>query len=120
MDATPAAKPSPCELSIDRPGEDALVLKFAGNWRIGEDLPSVNKVLKQIDSNPGVKRISFDTRGLTGWDSSLLTFLIKVLDQCKKNQIHTDSEALPKGVKRLLALASAVPEREGARKVSTR
>jgi phospholipid/cholesterol/gamma-HCH transport system permease protein len=120
MNTTPAAKPSTCEISIDRPGEDALVLQFAGNWRIGEDLPPVDKVLKQIDSNSGVKRISFDTRGLTGWDSSLLTFLIKVLDQCKKNQIHTDSEALPQGVKRLLALASAVPEREGARKVSTR
>ena len=80
MNTTPAAKPSTCELSIDRPGEDALVLQFAGNWRIGEDLPPVDKVLKQIDSNSGVKRISFDTRGLTGWDSGLLTFLIKVVD----------------------------------------
>ena len=120
MNTTQAAKPSPCEISIDRSGEDALALKFVGNWRIGEDLPPVDKVLKQIDSTSGVKRISFHTQGLTGWDSGLLTFLIKVLDQCKKNQIHTDSEALPKGVKRLLALASAVPEREGARKVSTR
>ncbi len=54
MNTAPAAKPSPCELSIDRPGEDVLVLQFAGNWRIGEDLPPVDKVLKQIDSNPGL------------------------------------------------------------------
>ena len=120
MDTTTAARPSPCELSIDRPSEDALVLKFVGNWRIGEDLPPVDKVLKQIDANSGVKHLYFDTQGLTGWDSGLLTFLIKVIDHSKNNKIHIDRETLPEGVKRLLALASAVPERKGARKVSTR
>jgi phospholipid/cholesterol/gamma-HCH transport system permease protein len=45
-----------------------------------------------------------------------LTFLIKVIDQCSQNRIEIDKEGLPEGVRRLLSLAFAVPERKGARR----
>jgi len=38
--------------------------------------------------------------------------LIKIIDQGSRNQITTDREGLPKGVRRLLELASAVPEKK--------
>jgi phospholipid/cholesterol/gamma-HCH transport system permease protein len=60
--------------------------------------------------------VGFDTRELKGWDTSLLTFLIKVRDFCAEKKIQVDSEGLPEGSRRLLKLASAVPERKGARK----
>jgi phospholipid/cholesterol/gamma-HCH transport system permease protein len=50
----------------------------------------------------------------------LLTFLIKINDYCSKNNIAFDKDGLPDGVKKLLALATAVPERKGARKKSVR
>jgi phospholipid/cholesterol/gamma-HCH transport system permease protein len=53
---------------------------------------------------------------LKNWDSGLLTFLIKVKEFCSRNEIQFETEGLPEGARRLLKLATAVPEREGARK----
>jgi phospholipid/cholesterol/gamma-HCH transport system permease protein len=63
-----------------------------------------------------VRSVAFETRGLSGWDSSLLIFLIGVKRICAEKGIEVDLEGLPHGVRRLLKLASAVPERVGARK----
>ena len=63
-----------------------------------------------------VRSVAFETRGLSGWDSSLLIFLIGVKRLCAEKGIEVDLEGLPHGVRRLLKLAAAVPEREGARK----
>jgi phospholipid/cholesterol/gamma-HCH transport system permease protein len=65
-----------------------------------------------VESAPGVRRIAFDTTGITAWDSALLVFLSKLIAQNEKGQIETDRSGIPEGVKRLLALAGAVPERK--------
>jgi phospholipid/cholesterol/gamma-HCH transport system permease protein len=101
-----------CELSFSLPTDDTLRVRLTGNWIIGNELPSANEVQKQVESGPQIKRITFDTQELTKWDSALLTFLIKIIDQGSGNQIITDREGLPKGVRRLLELASAVPEKK--------
>jgi len=104
-----------CELNLSRPTEDTLLLRLGGNWRIGQKLPSADEVRKELESGPQVKRLAFDSKQLTGWDSGLLTFLINTRDLCLQRKIHLDSEGLPDGAKRLLALASAVPEVKDAR-----
>lgn len=101
-----------CELSFSLPTDDTLHVRLTGNWIIENELPSANEVQKQVESGPQIKRITFDTQELTKWDSALLTFLIKIIDQGSRNQITTDREGLPKGVRRLLELASAVPEKK--------
>lgn len=111
---------SPTELSFSRPTQDTLLIRLAGNWRMGQALPSVDDIQRQVDSGPPVQRLSFDTRDLVSWDSGLLTFLIKVMDQCSQRQILADSHGLPDGVNRLIKLASAVPEKEDARKAAVR
>jgi phospholipid/cholesterol/gamma-HCH transport system permease protein len=73
-------------------------------------------VEKALESAKGVRRISFDTRDLGGWDSGFLTFLIKIFETCSKAKVEVDKEGLPEGVRRLIDLATAVPERAGARK----
>jgi phospholipid/cholesterol/gamma-HCH transport system permease protein len=77
-------------------------------------------VLQQLDATPRVQRLAFDARDLTAWDSGLLTFLRQVITQSTQRQIVVDQHGLPEGVQRLLALAAAVPEREGARRSGTR
>ncbi|MCK5421188.1 MAG: hypothetical protein KAJ08_03445, partial [Deltaproteobacteria bacterium] len=101
-----------CELNFSLLTDDTLRVRLTGNWIIGNELPSANEVQKQVESGPQIKRITFDTQELTEWDSALLTFLIKIIDQGFRNQITTDREGLPKGVRRLLELASAVPEKK--------
>ncbi|HWU40027.1 MAG TPA: ABC transporter permease, partial [Candidatus Acidoferrum sp.] len=65
-------------------------------------------------SNPGIRRMTFEAHGITSWDSGLLTFLGKVIAENDRHQIETDRSGLPEGVRRLLALATAVPARKDA------
>ena len=111
---------APGEISFSRPTEDTLLVRLAGDWTIKEELPAVEEVQKQADSGPPVQHITFDTQDLGRWDSGLITFLIKVFDQFSQSQIDTDKEGLPDGVRRLLDLAAAVPEKKDARKEAVR
>ena len=70
----------PCEISYSRPTENTLLVRLAGPWEIGQSLPSADEVQKQIESGAPVQRLTFDTQDLTGWDSGLLTFLIRTID----------------------------------------
>jgi phospholipid/cholesterol/gamma-HCH transport system permease protein len=109
-----------CALSFDRPADDTLLVRLKGSWTIGQKLPSTGEVQSQVESNAGLKRIAFDARELSGWDSGLLSFLTKIIHQYTDSNITVNNEGLPEGVKKLLALASAVPERKGARKEAVR
>jgi phospholipid/cholesterol/gamma-HCH transport system permease protein len=102
------------ELSFDHGGEATLVIRLAGPWRLQRNLPSPSAVQREIEAAPA-RRATFDAAQLTAWDSSLLTFLLKVSDLCRQRDIQVERDGLPSGVRRLLALAEAVPERTGAR-----
>ncbi len=102
-------------LRVAQPASDTILVALSGSWRLAESLPSPAEVLRQMDATPGVRRMVFETQGVTGWDSGLLTFLGKIVAENDRRRIDTDRNGLPEGVRRLLALASAVPEREDAR-----
>jgi len=110
----------PCEIYFHQPGDDTLLVGLKGKWTIGEKIPAADAVQQQINSHRSIRQITFDTAQLSGWDSALLTFLVKVTDQTQKSSIEFDDGGLPQGVKSLLHLASAVPERKGARKETVR
>jgi phospholipid/cholesterol/gamma-HCH transport system permease protein len=109
-----------CEMHFSRPTDDMLLIRLGGSWTIGNVIPSADEVRKQLESSPKVKRISFDTNELKAWDSGLLTFLVKVIKHCSTLGMDIDREGLPQGVKRLLALASAVPEKKDVGKETGR
>jgi phospholipid/cholesterol/gamma-HCH transport system permease protein len=101
------------QFSVVRTGNSTLLIRASQKWHLDRSMPSANSVLREIEAG-GVRRVAFDTSGLTSWDSSLITFLIAVADLCRASRVELDSSALPPGAKRLLALTEAVPEREGA------
>ena len=111
---------APGEMNFSRPIDDTLLVRLAGDWTIAEGIPSVEEVQKQADSGPPVQRIAFDTQDLGRWDSGLITFLIKLFEQSSQSQIDTSREGLPDGVRRLLDLAAAVPEKKDAHKEAVR
>lgn len=114
------AAATPGEMNFSRPIDDTLLVRLAGDWTIAEGIPSVEEVQKQADSGPPVQRIAFDTQDLGRWDSGLITFLIKLFEQSSQSQIDTNREGLPEGVRRLLDLAAAVPEKKDAHKEAVR
>jgi len=107
-------------IGSDRPVTEILRVKITGIWKIGTKTPSASQVQNKIESVGSIRRVGFYTENLTYWDSSLLTFLIKISDYCTHKDLAFEKDGLPKGVQKLIALATAVPERKGARKESTR
>jgi phospholipid/cholesterol/gamma-HCH transport system permease protein len=108
------------ELSFNRSSAGILRIHISGDWKLGNALPQASEVQKELESGSKVHKVSLDTQGLRGWDSGLLTFIVKVIDYCTQNNISVDREGLPQGVRRLLDLASTVPERKGARREAKR
>ena len=107
-------------LDFNRPYDGVLLVRLKGIWKIVHPLPSADVVERQLTTGPHVEQVSFDTSELTDWDSGLLTFLMKIKEFCSQNKIRLETNGLPEGVRRLLRLASAIPEMKGAGKVSVR
>src|SRR5690348_15401009 len=112
---TPAPIPEPPALRFQKPNADTLCVGLVGTWTIQRELPVISGVTRQVESSPQVRRLTFDTRGLQAWDSTLLPFLLKCVALCNQRQLDCDLSSLPEGIQRLLHLATAVPERSGAR-----
>jgi phospholipid/cholesterol/gamma-HCH transport system permease protein len=91
-----------------------LSLILSGRWKIDAATPSADEALQQAGSTPGITRIAADTRQVAAWDSTLITFLLKIQDHCTRKGLTFDSGPLPEGIQGLLKLATAVPAREGA------
>ena len=106
-----------CELSFGRSDDKTLLINLSGNWTLKTKRPSADVVKKEM-AKGAAARIAFNTTGVTDWDSGLLVFLGRVIDLGSKQGISVDKNGLPDGAKKLLDLAAAVPEKEGARKKS--
>ncbi len=91
---------------------DRLVLHLSGVWKLGNGIPDIKDIEKSATAETGCKSLSFDTSKVNGWDSGLMTFLIKVLRFCQANGYRFDQDSLPEDLSRLLTLSQAVPEKE--------
>ena len=95
------------EMQVSRPTEDTLLVRLSGTWTLRSDRPRVAELQRQLDAEPGVQHLIFDTQGLTAWDSGLLTFIRNMEELCRSHQIAIDHSNLPDGIRRLLDLAAA-------------
>lgn len=103
-------------LGFSREAGDALSVRLSGMWKIDGHLPSVAEFIKEVGAGPPVKRVIFDTTGLSDWDSGLLIYIFGLIRICSGQDIAVDLDGLPEGARRLLALAAKVPERKDARR----
>ena len=107
--------PPPNEVSFARADNSTLVVQLAGDWHLRHGLPSTDLVEKQLDTAPKPTRLTFEAAELRDWDSGLLTFLLGISEICHKRKLTADWSPLPEGVRSLIQLAEAVPEKTGAR-----
>jgi len=104
------------QVSFQRADDATLQVRFSGAWRLRGGFPSASLLQRELELVPMVKNIAFESKELSSWDSSVLAFLVEVSDLCRKRGIDMDRTSLPSGLRRLLELAEAVPEKKGARK----
>ncbi|MGZ8248616.1 MlaE family ABC transporter permease [Methylomagnum sp.] len=105
-------------LELSRPAPTCLELRLFGAWTVGATLPDPAPVYQTLFESPEIQTLRFDCTGLTDWDSLLLTFLLKLLNACEGRGIAADRGGLPEGVRGMLELAQAVPERQDAARPS--
>ncbi len=108
------------ELTLVRLPDSTLTVRISGEWKLGRQLPQGEEFRSQIESVETVSRITFNTQAMTGWDSGLITLLLEIMEIGSEMHFAVEKDGLPTGVQRLLALASAVRERKGVRRVVAR
>ena len=95
---------------------DTLLAVLSGDWQLGLGAPQFVPP-DQPARSPAARRdaltriIRFDATALGAWDSSLLIYLLQVVDYCEKQELELDTSGLPDRIARLLRLARAVPDR---------
>ena len=104
------------QVSFQRGNDTTLLVRLSGAWRLRGGMTSDATVQQELERSPQPARVAFEARNLTHWDSSILTFLTNVSELCRQRGINMDRAGLPAGIRRLLELAEAVPEKKGARK----
>ena len=104
------------KMTIFAPTGESVVVHLSGKWQTGAELPSADEAFRILEPKPLLRTVTFDASELTGWDSNLLTFLIKIKGHLEKRGIDCGTDALPEGARRLLKLAAEVPNRQGGKK----
>ncbi len=97
------------ELTADK----LLTVAISGDWQVGNQHPAATDIVNQLQ---GADRIAFDSTDLGDWDTSLVAYLVNIIDAADKAGKDVDRSGLPEGVQGLLRLAYAVAERKGARR----
>ncbi len=108
------------QIEVSRPAQGVLCVHLGGCWRVAASQPSVEAIGRQIGPPSDIKTLFFDSHRLEGWDSSLLAFLVNLKKFCTRMQIQFDPGGIPEGLAKLLALATAVPEKTDARRQDAR
>ncbi|WP_205749248.1 ABC transporter permease [Desulfopila sp. IMCC35008] len=105
---------NPAKIICAQCDDTVLLLDLYGDWTLGHDLPSTAEVHEKLMSTDA-RKIVFESKSITGWDTGLLTFIKRLQKFTEDNSITIDISGLPKGAQKLLALAAAVPEKKDAR-----
>jgi phospholipid/cholesterol/gamma-HCH transport system permease protein len=113
VNGAPVAAADP-RVAVRHLAPDGAVLEFAGTWQSQHGLPEPASTLGEL-REARIRRLAFDARQVTAWDSGLVTFVLKVLGETTTQGVAADRGGLPAGVRRLIAMAEAVPERQTGR-----
>ena len=85
-----------------------------GSWRLSDGIASAESLFEAKERAVKPGHLEVDASSLTDWDSALICFLVDLWKRCERSDVTLDLSSLPSGARRLVDLALAVPEREGA------
>lgn len=90
---------------------DGLVVTLAGDWDIHSGIASIAEVEIQLTAAAAPGRIAYVADEIGSWDSALLTMLLRISEAARAQEVPEDRAGLPEGVRGMLELAEAVPEK---------
>jgi len=77
------------EASASRSADGTLMVRLAGPWHLQRGLPSPAALQRELQGQPPM-RVVFDATALRGWDSSLVNFLVHVVEPCQERGVPVD------------------------------
>ncbi len=116
MNISPSPASARAVVKAETSGQGELDLTLAGSWRLVDDRSQATGFLRDFAQDAESRQVVIRDGGIEGWDSALLIFLRAVGVIARERGHMLDVSGLPEGVRRLLNLADAVPERKGARR----
>jgi phospholipid/cholesterol/gamma-HCH transport system permease protein len=91
-----------------------LVIELAGDFTLESPAAGREKALDALTKT--VKKCTVEAGGLGKWDTAVVAVVLDIHAQCRKNNITVNMRNMPDGVKRLIALATAVPAHTATRR----
>jgi phospholipid/cholesterol/gamma-HCH transport system permease protein len=101
-------------LVVEQISPGVLRARLSGDWRAPGSLPGVEILRRALSENTAARSLEFDVSELTGWGSRLVAFIGRCAGLCREGNVDFRGDRLPDGVRRLLRLATAVPDKRDA------
>ena len=102
------------EVDLSQAATGLLRVHLAGVWRIADGLPSVDAVRSAFSRVTGTPRVSIEAGRVASWDSALINFVLQLAALGRETGAKIEIDGLPDGLRRLVSLATAIPERKNA------
>ena len=99
-------------LSVEHDEGQGLTISIGGDWSLQQPAPAFEEVAPYFESVPPPTGVRFAMTALGSYDSSLVSLLLAVAKRCQETRIRLDPDGIPEGVRQLLKIAMAVPERK--------
>ena len=96
--------------------QGARLVRLAGDWVLRAGMTSAQAIFDDLDAGTKPERLVVDLSGVGRWDSALVSVLVNLRRGCEARSIQMEPRDMPDGVRRLVGLAVAVPERAGAKR----
>ena len=97
-------------LAVSHDEVATLTISLVGDWRLQSDLPAAIVLQRYLEDHADTQTLAFDSTDITKWDTGLCTFLFNIIEITNSHNTQINLSGLPEGVRRLIALASAVPQ----------
>ena len=86
-------------------------VQVSGDWVLGAQRPDWRSLWQQLpEGTPAA--LDFDFSALGRWDTGLMVFLAGCLEEASRRGVRINEDQFPQGVRKLLELSRAVPEKE--------
>lgn len=91
-------------------GKDGdAVVRVTGSWHLRRGIPLAEPIEAALGASQRPQRLAIDVANVTAWDSSLVSFIVRLDDYCREHGIVLARDGLPPGLRRLIELAETAP-----------
>ena len=101
----------PASATVGAGSGDAARLTLTGDWTLAAPLPDVRALVGEIARLGSIQQVKLDASALGKWDSVLPAFLFELATAARAKGALLVADSAPEGLRRLLAIALAVPPR---------